>query len=514
MSELRVILTEDCGFLTSVSCKQDLEERVRRYAGKGIDAVSWDLAGGDACAYPSTVLETYPWYDRKAGAVGADLAAVLADESHRHGLQFWPAVRMNTQRAATRFKTENPECVLTATTFERPGLLDYESPKVRDLISRACRELVEDYDADGLLLDFIRYWVLFNDDRAASNAPLLTDFMRQVRAMLDEVGERRGRSLSLAAQVLPRVSGCLRYGMDVAAWAQQGIVQYLLPSRSNNTDFNLPVEQFLQAAQGTDCRVFPVLFSATRFPAPPTYSEADVRMTAAMFRTAAHLYYRQGAHGVAAMNLFEVPHDLCGDLRDPQRVAEGPHHYRYSLRDYDNLGNYDASLVHDPTNNGWILSPPLLTLEAPQQFSESGDRFDEHPAEAGGPGRLLQTPQARKQVSFRLADEPKAGSGGVLRFTVADLHPADVLEIDLNGVPIGVGVDGSGLCRWVSERKPGGKLCSYLYEFPLAALPLRSGENTLGLQITSSPPGFGIALRPVTWVQDLEVIMPDGGTAP
>ena len=485
------------GFTGNVNDRDEVARWVRHYSGKGIDVVAWDLVGGDMCAYRSKVIETYPaGITKQFVKDGVDLPAILVRECHSCGLEYWPAIRMNAQRYSTRFKQENPECILTATSFERPGLLDYESPKVRDLMLKVCRELVENYDADGLLLDFVRYWILFQEDRMLTNAPLLTEFMRKVRQMLDEVGGKRGQSIPLAAQVLPRVSGCLRYGMDVKTWIQEGIVQYLLPSRSNNTDFNLPVEQFVEAAKGMDCRIFPVIFGDTRFPCPPLYSESETRMTLNMYRAIVNLYYQMGAHGFATMNIGTFPYDkLFQELRDPELVANGPQHYRYSLRDYDNFGNYTNTFTHDTSLNAWILSPPLLTLEPPVEH-----------------GKDIQSPVARKQLPFRLADGIKARRGGSLRLRVGNLHPEDDLQIDLNGTLLPKTLENTTgsfeYNRWNYRYESDSLTRSYLYEFSLDNLPVKTGENYLGFQIVTSPSGFGLGGRPAPFVEDVEVIIP------
>ena len=473
MDEIRIIVTSDRATGPVTESKEDVERWARDYfARTGIDVVTFDLVGGDMCAYRSKVVETYPFGPtKKLADEGVDLPAILAEACHRNGLQYWPAHRVNTQRASTRFKEENPDCVLTATTFARPGLLDYGSPKVRRLMLRLYRELVEDYEADGLLLNFTRYWPLFHQDRWLECTPLLTEYMSEIRCMLDEVGRKKGRHIPLAAQVLARVPDCLHYSMDVKAWAQKGTVQYLLPSRPNNTDFNLPVEQFVEAAKGTNCRIFPVVHVSTRHP----LGRAETRMTSDMFRAAAHLYYRAGAHGLATMNIG-MRFSQAQQLRDPDLVARGPHHYRYSLNPYD---SGEGSLN--------------FLIEVPQQPEEG-----------------VQLPSTRKQLPFRLADDPASRPGGVLRFTVANLHPEDVLEIDLNGVPMPkTMLNGSAQHpRWPYEKQPSSELFNYLYEFPLAGLPVIQGENFLGFKIVSSAPGLGAGSRANPVVQEVEVIIP------
>jgi hypothetical protein len=54
------------------------------------------------------------------------------------------------------------------------------------------------------------------------------------------------------------------------------------------------------------------------------------RSTLETLRAAAYLYYRQGAHGLSTMNMFNaLQNQWFKELRDPAKVARGPHHYRW-----------------------------------------------------------------------------------------------------------------------------------------------------------------------------------------
>ncbi len=479
MNDIRFLITDDCGFLHRCESQQHIEQWVAHYRDQGIDALAWDLLGGDMGYYRSDVVETNPDYPRCTRLIEQDVdpPGVIADLCHRHGIGYWPAVRLNAQRLQTQFKRDNPDAVLTATTVPRPGMLDYESPKVQRLMLDAMRELVDRWDADGLLLNFVRYWVLFQEDRLIDNAPILTQFLGQVRAMLDEVGRKKGKYLPLAAQVLPRVSACQRFGMDVKAWAQQGHVQFLLPSRGAITDFNLPVEQFTSAADGTDCRVFPVLHPATNHP----LGAVGNRMSPDMFRACAHNYYHRGAHGLATMNLGHFPKGLIRELRDAERVEQGGHHYHYSNHPYD---------FSDGRLN-FLIETPL---------SRAGAEL---------------MPTTRKVLPFHMATDPGARASGILKLKFENMHPTDELHIELNGEPIprpdtfgdqGPFTTDHELCRSEFDGAGHGETRHYLYTFDVATIPLIQGENELGLQVLSNDtPQQG--LRNVLLTQ-MDVILP------
>ena len=56
------------------------------------------------------------------------------------------------------------------------------------------------YDFDGIQIDFARIPVLFPEEQWL-HRNTLTDFMRDIRTTLLDIGEKRGRPLLLAARV-------------------------------------------------------------------------------------------------------------------------------------------------------------------------------------------------------------------------------------------------------------------------------------------------------------------------
>ena len=197
---------------------------------------------------------------------GVDLPAVIAAACHKNDLLFWPTVRLNnTARSPTPAHEDHPDWFFAgyAAMYGFGGgyrpMMNYELEEVRQFMLRGFRELVEDYDADGLQLDFTRYQSLFLLDRAHANADLLTRYLGEVRTMLDEVGLKKGKRLTLALQVLCYPAQGIYYGHDIRALVQHGFADYLLPSQPNNIDCNLPVEQWLEIIAGSDCQIFPTI---------------------------------------------------------------------------------------------------------------------------------------------------------------------------------------------------------------------------------------------------------------
>jgi hypothetical protein len=293
----------------------------------------------------------------------------------------------------------------------------------------AFRELVEDYDADGLLLDFIRYPSLFDPDRDMQNQELLTQYVGQVRNMLDAAARKKGRRLPLAVQVLAHPNECIRYGQDVSSWMRKGYVDYVLLSQSNNIDCNLPVDLWVKLAKGTQCDIYPTLHPFFHF-----LWNVENRATLEDLRGVAHLYYSQGATGLSTMNMFNpLQHRWFTELRDPGKLACGARRYRY----------VPAGTMRTD-NMSWRATTPL-----------------------------------------RIFDPPDALTGGVLAVLLENAKDDGELEFTLNGKTI-PRTGRAGKTEYL--RYPTNQKGMARFEFPVAGLSFVPGINYLGVQLRSVRP--------------------------
>ncbi len=136
------------------------------------------------------------------------------------------------------FKRKHPETLFG--TPENPPKhgkwsgVDYAHPAVRDLAYGIVAEVAENYDVDGIELDFWRHPVFFKrsaqgkalreEDRA-----MMTDVIRRMRFKLDEVGRARGKHLLLNIKYPDSVGYCYKIGLDLEQWLKEGLVDVLVP---------------------------------------------------------------------------------------------------------------------------------------------------------------------------------------------------------------------------------------------------------------------------------------------
>src|SRR5262249_18509947 len=187
----------------------------------------------------------------------------------------------------------------------RHNVLDWSYPEVRELVLSPLEEIVELFDVDGIELSG-QGCLFFNADQASRKASIMTDFVRQARDILDQAAHKKGKDrLLLCMRVPDDPSACLRFGLDVAEWIKQDLVDILMPSQDNpaGINFDAPIEDFVSLCKGHDCVVLPTILPGK---APFSYSQFndfDHRAyTLPQLRALVDTWYRRGASGISTYN--------------------------------------------------------------------------------------------------------------------------------------------------------------------------------------------------------------------
>ena len=477
MNDIRIIQVDDnCSFVyfrPHTLTVDDIEFIVGRYPRGAADVIVNEMANVDRTSFKSEVNSTYPqrgviesddvdYPQRNTWALidaGIHLPAAVCDAVHKRGFQFWPGMRSNTSKWSTDLKEQHPEWLLPAVNYTRPGLFNYEVPQVRQRVLAQMRELVTTCDADGFYFNLMRCFFSFHPDRAARCADLMTGWFGEIRAMLDEVGEQKGKRLPLAVQVQARVQDNTYQGHDVRAWAKEGFIDYLCPARDNHIDFNLPMEQWLEVVDGTDCKFFPCVQPGLGYvnphPGPDHYR--------ALFNN----YHRGGAHGLSTMNVLYRPevYPVFEEYRDPQKLTQQRRHYHFSGPP---ISSNDGDLAYP-------LQPGLMPID----------------------------------FEFVVREEPPVLQNATLHFTLDDVHNDDELTYALNGEPIPDYIEYDGYSKHPYRQTVGEVLVQSKnvhrmhYTVPLKGLTMHNGFNRLRLGTGLRPPGVS---GPVI-VRSIEVVV-------
>ncbi|MBI2298587.1 MAG: family 10 glycosylhydrolase [Armatimonadetes bacterium] len=447
--------------------------------GTQIDSIWWDCGYGNYAAYPSRILPPSPHPAiRQWLRDGIDWLRIFIDETRRRGLEvFWHhrIAEVDVGADGLEMKTLNPVKAAhpdwVVRTWWWQGLWNLAVPELREYKLSILRELAENYDFDGFQIDFARHVPVLPVGRQWELRGEVTIFMRMVRAMLAEVGERRGRPILLAAKVPSTLAECRVDGFDVAAWAREGLVDMLtLGSRS----FEVEVEAFRELV-GPATRLYPCIddhHATDGYRNPPI----------AVFRGVASNWWQQGADGIVTFNWHAAPPEVyaaAGVWPGPASQQQAYHEIgsAETLRGLDKVYPVERRGGY-PWAEGAFGRNDLAQLPTPL-------RYDGTPVE----------------IALRCGEVPAGGSFR-LRVTVSEAVPGDRFTARLNGQTLGEAAHDFGWKdpqilvpnqpEWASGRNseypvnPAQRLC--LAEWRVELEVLRAGLNSVRVSITQQAP--------------------------
>ena len=186
-------------------------------------------------------------------AMGIDPYARWIARCRVVGISPWISMRMNDVHDVqdpesyihSSFWREHPEFRRVSYRFSSwpDRAFDYGRAEVREHHMALIRELAERYDFDGFELDWMRFGLHFCPGHEASGRTILTDWIAEVRGLLNEWAARRGHPIKLGARVPTQPWTAWGLGMDAVEWARQHLVDMLVVTPFfPTTDTDIPVE--------------------------------------------------------------------------------------------------------------------------------------------------------------------------------------------------------------------------------------------------------------------------------
>lgn len=331
------------------------------WSGGDWDVCCFGNIGGDLVNFPSEVgtpcgADGWDFIREGDRRVRDNLQAALAagddplrqaiELAHAQGQQCWMYLRPQAYTAdppfdhalRSRFFSEHPEwrCVeANGTPFSK---LSIAYAGVRRHLNAILGEALE-RGADGLTLAFVRGYPVVRyeqpvlkryRDRHGVDAVVLpdtdpslralwaeyvTEWLHEIRALLDEAGPSPLASRrELSVIVGPDLEWNLRFGFDIAAWAQQGLVDVVMPY-----PYRKPADVEINVAE------FATLLAGTRTRLLPSFGSYHQKTTIARVRQKAHEFYQAGAHGLSRWDAYGYLSRL--QLDDPDLQALWCEHY-------------------------------------------------------------------------------------------------------------------------------------------------------------------------------------------
>lgn len=476
---------------------EGIAKALEHHRGSQVDCLCWCLSSGDiAYSWASEVVESaFDIAEKDAGVEmlrksnernlmlalyreGIDYLPHLIDMAHEQGLLFVGSFRMNDAHhrsrpqgmLASRFWREHQDWRLWEVTDGRTyynACLDYSHPEVRQLRLDAIREVVGRYDVDGIELDWCRNPYAFQPSEAWDRREILTEFTREIRAILDEAGDAKGRELVLVARAPADEGKLRRAGIDIEAWMAQGLVDAVVMSHLTN-NYDLDFGPWIERCHEHGVPFYPSVeagpaHNAAHNHVTPESVEEGIGRT----RAAAQNYLAQEPDG---LYMFNYPCRLFEHERTAEEFAE-------LAAVLTEVGSLETLRGCAKQYTFWQDLPLQLESARPPQYHQTISFTVRDPAVSDG--------GTDATICYRQATERNPHA--TVEYAPDAVMPPDWVRIVLNGHEMRE--------EWLARTpQAAGRIASgfdlgrhELVQLKPPAGTLRCGENTLAFEIPRMP---------------------------
>ena len=387
-------------YLYRLTTPEHVRREIEPYRNTDFSRIYWEGGGGDQTSYFSQIGRMYTLdladFGRRGDRLhveswrefqrqGIDPFDVALEHTHEIGLQFHASYRvagfhypppLDHFNAGETFYKSHPEWRGVDRTGKHTPRMAYTFPGVRQFVISLLREMAQ-RPIDGICLLYNRRMPLVEyeptvvegfkqrfgenphkldayDPRWLSyRTGVLTEFMREVRAAMDQEERAQGRSkrIEISAIVGGTEGENLINGMDLPTWVNEGLVDTLIPYTSGpNYDSSVvawtdpkQLEFFVNLVRGTSCILAPNLM-----PRHMTPEDFRRRATTVYSAGAEHMFFWDCAGGSGRANYRDMWNALRRlghrDEIDAWR-ASGESDLSSTPTDLCKLGDWDLSYV-------------------------------------------------------------------------------------------------------------------------------------------------------------------------
>ncbi len=240
--------------------------------------------------------------------------------------------------------------------------LNYEKAEVRALMFAQIKEVVEDYDYEGLELDWLRNPLCCEPNATPATIAMMSDWIREVRELTQRRSRRTGRPYPLGLRIPGKLETMKSIGLDVATLCREGTLDFVSPSNFWCTSWEMPHDD-LRRALGDSVTIYGVVEDGANFlPArsPEHGLTQNIRYISAsreMLHANAAGKHALGIDGIEWYNFYCTdPNRLPGftsdytplrDIHRPEFLRGRPKHYTFStggrLRDSSAVRNHSPA---------------------------------------------------------------------------------------------------------------------------------------------------------------------------
>jgi hypothetical protein len=309
---------------------------------------------------------------------GVDWLAEAAKACRRRGISPWVSIRMNDYHGHKNINgsffnvplLKQPEMRLQhsgyAPTMFEPGYrtgLNYEKAEVRELMFTQIKEVVEDYDYEGLELDWWRQPLCCEPNATRETIDMMSDWIRRVRALTERRARQTGRPYPLGLRIPGQLETLKSIGLDVVTLCREGVVDFVAPSGFWCTAWEMPHDTLRQKL-GDRVTIYGVIEDGAN--PLPTHAPAINHTQGIRFISSSHEMLRANAAGklVLGADGIEWFNFYC---TDPGRIPGLISDYTalHDIHRLDWLRGQPKHYTFSLSGHGLVLPPFEITPQLP-----------------------------------------------------------------------------------------------------------------------------------------------------
>ncbi len=211
---------------------------------------------------------------------GVDWLAETAKACRKWKISPWASVRMNDMHGNPKFQEgyymhpplfKNPEMRLRGVSHNPTAPLEetwrgfnYAKPEVRDHMMAILRDVVENYDFEGLELDWSRWPLCCEPDAAAGTTDMITRWHAEIRRLTVQRAKKSGKPCTLGVKYFGTLDQMRSIGVDLREMARLGIIDFVSPTNCWQTSWDIPCDEVSREV-GPDVAVYGVIEFSPNF---------------------------------------------------------------------------------------------------------------------------------------------------------------------------------------------------------------------------------------------------------
>jgi len=190
---------------------------------------------------------------------GVDWLAETARACRRRGVSPWLSIRMNDMHGATKHIEgsymncelyKDPAMRLRGTTYNPTAPpqrgwqgLNYEKPQVRAYMMEIVRDAVENYDFEGLELDWMRWPLCCEPNASQATIDTMTQWHAGIRRLTERRAHRTGKPYPVGIKYVGTLDQMRSIGLDLREMARRELIDFVSPTNSWQTSWDLPCDE-------------------------------------------------------------------------------------------------------------------------------------------------------------------------------------------------------------------------------------------------------------------------------